>query len=140
MATQNRSTRRTSPRAIASASRKAGEASLERLNASLEAAQKALSDLSAELGRGGRDLLKNAQRTVNDASRNARRLNKSLRTDLDKLQEAVTQGKRPKSGTASKAASTRRTATARKAAAKRTASKRTTRPAARKSGTPAPKA
>jgi hypothetical protein len=55
-----------------------GHASLDALNSSLETAQGALSELSGNLSRGGRDLVKDLQKRVNEASRDARKMNRSL--------------------------------------------------------------
>jgi ABC-type transporter Mla subunit MlaD len=121
---QTKTTRRRSARARASR-KSTGAASLDRLNASLEAAQKALTDLGDNLGRGGRDLLKDVQKMVRDARRDTLRLNKSLLTDLDQLQKAVT-GRGGRSQASKKSRTTRKVAT-RKAASGRTASTRSSR-------------
>jgi hypothetical protein len=87
---QTKTTRQKGTRARTSSRKSTGAASLDRLNASLEAAQKALTDLSGNLGRGGRDLLKDVQKMVRDARRDTLRLNKALVADLDQLQKTVT--------------------------------------------------
>jgi hypothetical protein len=117
---------RTSPRKSAAA------ASLDRLNASLEAAQKALADLGSNLGRGGRDVLKDVQKLVRDARRDTVRLNKTLLADLDRLQKTVT-GRGVRSRASQKSRTTRKTTT-RKSARGGTASAKSTAPrrAARK--------
>jgi hypothetical protein len=122
---QTKTTRRRSARTRASSRKSTGAASLDRLNASLEAAQKALTDLGDNLGRGGRDLLKDVQKMVRDARRDTLRLNKSLLADLDQLQKAVT-GRGGRSQASQKNRTTRKTAT-RKAASGRTASTRSSR-------------
>jgi hypothetical protein len=122
---QTRTTRKKSTGARTSSKKSTGAASLDRLNASLEAAQKALTDLTANLGRGGRDLLKDVQKMVRDARRDTLRLNKALVADLDQLQKTVT-GRGGRSRASQKSRTTRGTAT-RKAASSRTASTRSSR-------------
>ena len=89
MPTARKRTTRRSGSGPAAAARKQGEASLERLNKSLDVAQKALTDLSKELGRGGRDLVGDLQKRLTDATRDARRLNSTLRRDLGHLGESL---------------------------------------------------
>jgi ABC-type transporter Mla subunit MlaD len=89
MATAQRKSRRPARRKTAARKGK-GDASLDRLNNSLDAAQTAIADLRKELGRGGRDLLKDVQKMVGDARRDTRRLNKRLRADLEELGGAIT--------------------------------------------------
>jgi hypothetical protein len=97
--TQTKATRRKSTRAHTSSRTSTAAASLDRLNASLEAAQKALTDLGGNLGRGGRDLLKDVQKLVRDARRDTGRLNKTLLADLGQLQKTVTgRGGKPRAG------------------------------------------
>jgi hypothetical protein len=125
---QTKTTRRKSTRARTSSRKSTAAASLDRLNASLEAAQKALTDLGGTLGRGGRDVLKDVQKLVRDARRDTLRLNKSLLADLNQLQKTVT-GRGGKPRASQKSRTTRKTAT-RKAASGRTASARSSRSAA----------
>jgi hypothetical protein len=63
---------------------------LNRLEKSIDAAQAALKDLRTELGRGGRDLVKDLDRTLTDARKNVRSLSKTVTKDLGKLQKAAT--------------------------------------------------
>jgi hypothetical protein len=63
---------------------------LNRLEKSIDAAQAALKDLRTELGRGGRDLVKDLERTLTDARKNLRSLSGTVAKDLDKLQKAAT--------------------------------------------------
>ena len=122
---RTKTTRKKTTRARTSSRKSTGAASLDRLNASLEAAQKALTDLGGSVGRGGRDLLKDVQKLVSDARRDTLRLNKSLLADLNQLQKTMTgRGGRPRAG--QKGRTTRKTAT-RKAARGRTASTRSSR-------------
>jgi hypothetical protein len=118
---QTKTTRKKSTRARTSSRKGTGAASLDRLNASLEAAQKALTDLGGNLGRGGRDLLKDVQKLVRDT----RRLNKTLLADMDQLQKTVA-GSGGRSRASQKSRTTRKTAT-RKAGSGRTASTRSSR-------------
>jgi hypothetical protein len=123
--TQTKTTRKRGTRARMSSRKSTATASLDRLNASLEAAQKALTELGGNLGRGGRELLKDVQKLVRDARRDTGRLNKTLLADLDQLQKTVTgRGSRPRAS--QKSRTTRKTAT-RKTASGRTASTRTSR-------------
>ena len=82
-----RRTRRQQPAAAG------GEAALERLNASVEAAQAALKELRGELGRGSRELLHDVDVTLRDARKNLRRVSRQLVKDLEQVQQAAT-GKR----------------------------------------------
>jgi hypothetical protein len=106
----------------AKGSRRPGAASLDRLNESLDAAQKALGEIQGDLGRGGRDIVKNVSRLLKDARRDTAKLNRALVKDIGQLGRALTPG--TNSGTARKSP-TKRTATKR-TAAKRTTAKRTT--------------
>ncbi len=125
-AARKRTTRR-SGSGPAAAARKQAEASLERLNKSLDVAQKALADLSKELGRGGRDLLGDLQKLLTDATRDTRRLNTSLRKDLGQLGETIVgRGGDSKRANGRAGAAKRKTAGSRKTAARRSTAKRST--------------
>ena len=63
---------------------------LNRLEKSIDAAQGALKDLQTELGRGGRDLVKDLDKTLTDARKNMRSLSRTVAKDLEKLQKAAT--------------------------------------------------
>jgi hypothetical protein len=67
---------------------------LNRLEKSIDAAQSALKDLRTELGRGGRDLVKDLDKTLRDSRKNLRSLSGKVAKDLEKLQKAAT-GRRP---------------------------------------------
>jgi hypothetical protein len=112
MATTKKSSARTGS---AKQSRRAGAGSLDRLNESLDAAQKALTDLQGDLGRGGRDIVKNVSRLIRDARRDTAKLNRALVKDLGQLGRALTPVTNSR-GT--------RKAPAKRAAAKRTGAKR----------------
>jgi hypothetical protein len=90
---------------------------LTRLEKSIEAAQGALKDLRTELGRGGRDLLKDLEKTLSDSRKHIRGLSKTVTKDFGKLQ---------------KAAAPRRTKTARKPASGRKKATKKTRSSAAK--------
>ena len=94
-----------------------GEGALERLNASVEAAQVALKELRGELGRGSRELLHDVDVTLRDARKNLRRVSRQLVKDLEAVQHAAA-GKR--AGAQATRRSSSRGATA---AAKRTRGK-----------------
>jgi hypothetical protein len=97
-------------------SRRPGAGSLDRLNESLDAAQKALGDLQGDLGRGGRDIVKNVSRLLRDARRDTAKLNRALVKDLGQLGRALTPATNSR---------TTRKSPAKRTAAKRTAVKRT---------------
>jgi hypothetical protein len=63
---------------------KAGDATLNRLNSSLDAAYDALTELRKNLGRGGREVVKDVHQRITDVRKDARKLNKSLRSELQK--------------------------------------------------------
>jgi hypothetical protein len=89
---------------------KGGDAALDRLGGSLEAAQEALKDLRGELSKGRRDVLKDLDALLRDARKNLRGARRTLVKDLEEVQKA--------------AAGKRRTATMRARAKRTTASKR----------------
>jgi hypothetical protein len=109
MATTKKSPARSNSGVKQSKSRGAG--SLDRLNESLDAAQKALTDLQGDLGRGARDVVKNLSRLIRDARKDTAKLNRALVKDLGQLGQALTPG-----GNGSR--------TAKKAPAKRAATRR----------------
>lgn len=100
-------------------SKKGNAGAMERLNESLDAAQKALADLQGDLGRGARDMAKNVSRLVRDARRDTAKLNRAVVKDLGQLGSALTPG-----GNGTSRAN--RKAPAKKGGAKRTAARRTT--------------
>ncbi len=74
-----------------SASKKTSQPrALGRLEKSIDAAQGALKDLRTELGRGGRDLLKDLEKTLGDSRKRLRSLSKTVTKDFEKLQKAAT--------------------------------------------------
>jgi hypothetical protein len=107
-----------------------GDAALERLGGSLDAAQEAVKDLRRELGKGGRDLLRDLEVLLRDARKNLRGARRTLVKDLEEVQKAAA-GKRAtaaKRAPAKRAPATRRT----------TAAKRSQTAAGRKSTTRRP--
>jgi hypothetical protein len=102
---------------------------LDQLVSSLEAAQKALADLGKSLSSGGKEMLKELQGGVSTARRQAGRLNKTLRTELEQVQQALTGTRKPARGGARRKAGARkattRKTTPRKAAARKTSRSRT---------------
>jgi chromosome segregation ATPase len=86
----------------ASRARGAGEASLERLTQSVEAAQGALKDLRKELSKGTRDVLGDLDVTLRDARKNLRSVSRTVSKDLDEIQHALTAGKPARARTARK--------------------------------------
>ena len=99
----------------AKGSRRPGAASLDRLNESLDAAQKALGEIQGDLGRGGRDIVKNVSRLLKDARRDTAKLNRALVKDIGQLGRALTPVTNSR---------TTRKSPAKRTAAKRTAAKR----------------
>jgi ABC-type transporter Mla subunit MlaD len=91
---QRRGTSRTSGtgRAKRPASKPAGPKSMGQLEKALEAAESALKDLRQELGRGGREAVKDLNQTVKDARKHLRGLSKTVMRDLEKLQSAAGRG------------------------------------------------
>jgi hypothetical protein len=124
MATTKKSSARKSPaRGNSKANQRSRSAgSLDRLNESLDAAQKALSDLQGDLGRGARDVAKNVSRLIRDARRDTAKLNRALVKDIGQLGQALTPG-RDGASRGSKKKPVKRAATKRASAAKRTTPK-----------------
>jgi len=97
MAQARRSTARSKSTAARSTPRSRtttrGPRALDRLAKSIDAAEGALKDLRSELGRGGRDLVKDLDKTLRDSRKNLRSLSRTVAKDLGKLQRAATTGK-----------------------------------------------
>jgi ABC-type transporter Mla subunit MlaD len=91
-----------------------GDAALDRLGGSLDAAQDALKDLRRELSRGGRDLLKDLDTLLRDARKNLRGARRTLVRDLEEVQKAAAGTRRtaPKRQPAKPTTTTRRSGTA----------------------------
>jgi hypothetical protein len=92
--------------------KQAGSAALDRLQASIEAAETALKDLRGELSRDSRDLLKDVGTTLHDARRNLTRSRKLIVKDLEQIEQALVKGKAarpaPKRATSAPSASAAR--------------------------------
>lgn len=71
----------------------AGSPALDRLQASIDAAETALKDLRTELSRDSRDLLNDLGKTLRDARRNLARTRRRVLKDLEQIPHAVIQGK-----------------------------------------------
>jgi hypothetical protein len=101
-----------------SRTKQAGSAALERLQASIDAAETALKDLRGEVSRDSRDLLKDLGTTLKDARRNLTRSRQRIVKDLEQIEQALVKGKAARA--ASKRTSTApRTSTARSTKATR---------------------
>jgi len=109
--------------------KQAGSAALERLRASIEAAETALKDLQGEVSRDSRDLLKDIGRTLKATQRNLTRSRRRIAKDIEHLEHALVKGKSPARPAAKTATSASRSSAGKaarpKRAAKRTAPKRT---------------
>src|SRR6202162_3741028 len=75
--------------------KQAGSAALDRLRASIEAAEKALKDLQGEVSRDSRDLLKDVGSTLKTARRNLTRSRRRITKDLEQIEQALVKGKAP---------------------------------------------
>ncbi len=73
-----------------SATTKSAPRALPRVEKSIHAAEAALKDLRTELGRGGRDLVKDLDKTLKDARNNLSSLSKTIAKDVGKVQKAAT--------------------------------------------------
>jgi hypothetical protein len=105
----------------------AGSAALERLQASIEAAETALKDLRGEMSRDSRDLLKDLGRTLTDARRNLTRSRRRIVKDLEHIEQALVKGKVARPAARTRAATAPRKTAARSTRATRasTATKQT---------------
>jgi vacuolar-type H+-ATPase subunit H len=79
-----------------------GKTALNRLNASLDDAQKALGELRRHLGTGGRDLLKDVEKMVRDARRDAQKRTRATVKHLEQVGETLTPRRRTPARTARK--------------------------------------
>jgi ABC-type transporter Mla subunit MlaD len=99
---------------------------LDRVGATLDAAQEALKALRKDLGAGGRDLVQDVETLLKSAKRDTVRLGRSVHTDLEQLRKAVATGGKPAAPARGPAAPTRK----RPAATRKPASAARRRPAA----------
>ena len=110
--------------------KQAGSAALDRLRASIEAAETALKDLQGEVSGNSRDLLKDIGKTLRATQRNLTRSRRRIAKDIEHLEHALVKGKAPSrasaNGTASSSRASASKTTRKKRASKRTTTKRTT--------------
>jgi hypothetical protein len=112
--------------------KQAGSAAVDRLRASIEAAETALKDLQGEVSRDSRDLLKDVGATLKTARRNLSRSRQRIVKDLEQFERALVKGKGPVRP-APKA-----TAPKRPTAARRASSTKASKPARRTSAAKRP--
>src|SRR4051794_17214283 len=86
----SRSSSRSRGSARSSSSKSRQPRSLARLDKSINASQDALKELRKELGRGGRDVLKDIEKTLKDSRKNLTSLTRTVGRDLGKVQRAAT--------------------------------------------------
>jgi hypothetical protein len=72
------------------------EAGLDRLEASLDAAQDAAKALRRDVGRGTRDMAKNVETMLTATRKDTRKLARAVRRDVGDLQRAVTSPPAPR--------------------------------------------
>jgi hypothetical protein len=73
--------------------KQAGSAALDRLRASIEAAETALKDLRGEVSRNSRNLLKDIGTTLKATRRNLTRSRRRIAKDLEQIEQALVKGK-----------------------------------------------
>src|ERR1039458_8715251 len=73
--------------------KQAGSAALDRLLASIEAAEAALKELPGEVRRDSRDLLKDIGKTLKTARRNVIRSRQRIVKDFEQIEKALVKGK-----------------------------------------------
>src|ERR1700746_376212 len=93
--------------------KKAGDAALDRLRASIEAAETALKDLQAEVSRDSRDLVKDIGKTLKATQRNLTRSRRRIANDLEQIERALVKGKAPTRPATKRATSAPRASAAR---------------------------
>jgi cob(I)alamin adenosyltransferase len=74
--------------------KQAGSAALDRLQASIEAAETALKDLQGEVSRNNRALLKDIGTTLKATRRNLNRSRRRIAKDLQQIQQALVKARR----------------------------------------------
>jgi hypothetical protein len=106
--------------------KQAGNAALDRLRASIDAAETALKDLQGEVSRDSRDLLKDVGATLKTARRNLTRSRLRIVKDLEHIEQALVKGKAAARPAPKRATSARRPSAARsrKAASATSSTKR----------------
>jgi ribonuclease E len=100
-----------------------GPRSLGRLEKAVDAAQGHLKDLRKELGRSGRDIVKDLDKALSDSRKNLRSLTQTVAKDVSNLQKAATSGRK----TTARKTTTRKRTAAKKSTATRKAAKRSRR-------------
>jgi hypothetical protein len=100
--------------------KKAGSTALDRLQASIEAAETALKDLRSELSRDSRHLLKDLDTTLKATRRNLTRSRLRITKDLEQIEQALVKGKPARRSASGGARSAPRARTARSSKAART--------------------
>jgi hypothetical protein len=98
--------------------KQAGSAALDRLRASIEAAENALKDLQVEASRDSRDLLKDIGKTLKATQRNLTRSRRRIAKDLEQIESALVKGKAPARPTTKRATSAPRAGAARSSKAR----------------------
>jgi hypothetical protein len=93
--------------------KQAGSAALDRLQASIEAAETALKDLRGEVSRDSRDLLKDIGMTLRATRRNLIRGRRRIAKDLEQIEQALVKGKAAARPAPKRATSARRASSAR---------------------------
>jgi hypothetical protein len=76
-------------KAPAKATPSSDNATIERLERSLDAAQDAVIALRKDIGAGGQDLRKTVEKTIASARKDTAKLSKALRSDVADLQKAI---------------------------------------------------
>ena len=113
--------------------RQTGNAALDRLQASLDAAETALKDPRTEVGRHSRELLADLGKTLRDARRNLTRSRRRILKDLEQIPQALIRGKSTRAparraSAPTRSGSARRSRSARTAASQSRAASRTRAP------------
>jgi hypothetical protein len=101
-----------------------GPRSLGRLEKAVDAAQGHLKDLRKELGRSGRDIVKDLDKALSDSRQNLQSLTQTVAKDVSNLQKAATSGRKT---TARAKTTTRKRTAARKSTTARKAGKKSRR-------------
>jgi hypothetical protein len=109
--------------------KQAGSAALDRLRASVEAAETALKDLQGEVSRDSRDLVKDIGKTLKATQRNLTRSRRRIAKDLEQIEKALVKGKAPARPTTKRSASAPRVRAARSTKAR---PKSSTKPTAKR--------
>jgi hypothetical protein len=110
--------------------KQAGNAALDRLQASIDAAETALKDLQGEVSRNNRALLKDIGTTLKATRRNVNRSRRRIAKDLQQIQQALVKGKAAAAPASKRAASApKRAAPKRATSARRVSAARSSKAA-----------